>query len=135
MPDIETIEFKAVATSRRRCRAADASAQGQRRNGHDLRPFLELMVASGFDIEEATLRQPNRGEARIALARQVAMYLAHVACGLTKAEAGRLFERDRTTVHHACRVVEERRDDQAFDRAVDHLERVVKIVVGVRRPS
>ena len=101
----------------------------------ELRELLDVTVAGGFDVDETQLRQPNRCGARIALARQVAMYLSHVACGLTKAEAGRLFARDRTTVHHACIVIEQRRDDRAFDQAIDHLERVVKIVAGPRRHS
>lgn len=96
----------------------------------ELRSLLETTVAGGFDIDEVLLRQPNRGEARIALARQAAMYLAHVGCGLSKAQVGRLFERDRTTVHHACLVIEQRRDDVGFDLALDHLERVVRIVAG-----
>ncbi|MEQ1614543.1 MAG: helix-turn-helix domain-containing protein [Hyphomicrobiaceae bacterium] len=96
----------------------------------ELRTLLEATVASGFDIDEERLRQPTRGEARIALARQVAMYLAHIGCGLSKAGVGRLFERDRTTVHHACLVIEQRRDDAQFDLALDHMERVVRIVVG-----
>jgi hypothetical protein len=50
------------------------------------------------------------------------MYLAHVAGGLPLAEVGRLFKRDRTTVAHACAVVEDRRDDPAFDRALAILE-------------
>ena len=58
----------------------------------------------------------------MALARQVAMYLAHVGCGLSLTETGRLFERDRTTVAHACGVIEDRRDDPIFDRALDLLE-------------
>ena len=99
----------------------------------DLLELLNLTVAGGFDIDERDLRQPNRGVARTALARQSAMYLAHVACGLTKTEVGRLFTRDRTTVHHACLVVEQRRDDPVFDHAIDHLERIVRIVVGPRR--
>ncbi len=102
-------------------------------NDAQLRELLDTTVAAGFDVDEVQLRQPSRGVARIALARQVAMYLSHVACGLTKAETGRLFDRDRTTVHHACIVVEQRRDDRSFDHAIDHLERVVKIVAGPRR--
>ena len=118
---------------RRRCSAADAKVRGLAGPAtalQELRELLEATVAGGFDIEEALLRLPSRGVARIALARQVAMYLAHVACCLTKAEAGRLFHRDRTTVHHACLVVEQRRDNSEFNQALDHLERVIKIVVG-----
>lgn len=95
-----------------------------------LRELLEVTVASGFDIEGALLRLPSRGVARIALARQTLMYLGHVACGLTKAEVGRLFGRYRTTVHHACMVVEQRRDDRQFDQALMHLERIIRIILG-----
>lgn len=98
----------------------------------ELRALLEATVAGGFDIDEEQLRLPSRGEARIALARQAAMYLAHVCCGLSKTEAGRLFHRDRTTVHHACLVIEQRRDNDSFDLALDHLERVIRIVVGAQ---
>lgn len=130
MPNRLTQPRGTLRSRRNRCRGSDAAAQGERFERHELRALLEATVAGGFDIDEETLRQPTRGEARIALARQVAMYLAHVGCGLTKAEAGRLFDRDRTTVHHACIVVEERRDDDSFDLALEHLEQVVRIVVG-----
>lgn len=123
-------EFQVTRRRSRRCRHNDAGRQGRRCEVAELRSLLEATVASGFDIDEGRLRQPTRGEARVALARQVAMYLAHVCCGLSKAEAGRVFERDRTTVHHACMVIEQRRDDDHFDLALDHLERVVRIVVG-----
>jgi chromosomal replication initiation ATPase DnaA len=99
-------------------------------NTPELRELLEAVVAAGFDVEEALLRLPSRGYATIALARQAAMYLAHVVCRLSKADVGRMFERDRTTVHHACLVVEQRRDNARFDAAIDHLERVVRITVG-----
>ncbi len=75
-----------------------------------------------FGIAGHDLRRTTRGRANVALARQVAMYLAHVGCGLSLTEAGRLFGRDRTTVAHACGVIEDRRDDPAFDRALDLLE-------------
>jgi chromosomal replication initiation ATPase DnaA len=116
---------------RRRRRSGGATVlQDQAWRAEELRALIEATVASGFDIDEQLLRQPSRGEARIALARQAAMYLGHVCCGLSKTEAGRLFERDRTTVHHACIVIEQRRECQSFDRALDHLERVIRIVVG-----
>lgn len=118
------------SNGRRRYRNTLVKLQGHGLPELELRALLEATVAGGFDIDEEMLRQPTRGEARIALARQVAMYLAHVGCGLNKAEAGRLFERDRTTVHHACVVIEQRRDNSSFDLALDHLERVVRIVVG-----
>jgi hypothetical protein len=57
-----------------------------------------------------------------ALARQIAMYLAHVGFGLSMAEVGRAFGRDRTTVVHACHRIEDRRDETRFDQLLDLLE-------------
>ncbi|RDE10500.1 helix-turn-helix domain-containing protein [Pelagibacterium lacus] len=58
-------------------------------------------------------------------ARQTAMYLCHVLTGLTMTQVGRYFGRDRTTVAHACAVVEDLRDDPVFDAALDAIERRV----------
>lgn len=57
-----------------------------------------------------------------AFARQIAMYLAHVGFGVSMAEVGKIFGRDRTTVVHACHVIEDRRDEARFDDLLDHLE-------------
>ena len=57
------------------------------------------------------------------------MYLAHVTCGATLTEIGILFERDRTTVAHACGVVEDRRDDPDLDCKLDSLERAVSCLI------
>ncbi|MGZ8330820.1 MAG: helix-turn-helix domain-containing protein [Rhodoplanes sp.] len=51
------------------------------------------------------------------------MYLAHVSFGANYSEIGRAFGRDRTTAAHACRVVEERRDDPGLDAILEQLER------------
>jgi chromosomal replication initiation ATPase DnaA len=86
------------------------------------RDAIEQAVVLVFGVGRDDLRRLSRGRAQVALARQVAMYLAHVACGLTLTDTGRLFDRDRTTVAHACGVIEDRRDDPLFDRALDLLE-------------
>ena len=57
------------------------------------------------------------------------MYLAHVVCGLSLTEVGTLFARDRTTVSHACSVVEDRRDDPELDGRLEHLERAVASLI------
>jgi chromosomal replication initiation ATPase DnaA len=96
------------------------------------REAIEQAVVQVFGIAYKDLRRTTRGRAKVALARQVAMYLAHVSCGLSLTETGRLFERDRTTVAHACGVIEDRRDDPIFDRALDLLEWAVPALT--RRP-
>lgn len=96
---------------------------------HQMRLAIELAVCRVFGLDYDAIRHGSRGVARIARARQVAMYLAHVGCGLTMKQAGELFGRDRTTVAHACLIVENRRDDPNFDRALDLLEWAVPVMV------
>lgn len=60
--------------------------------------------------------------------RQIAMYVCHVALQIPFADIGPAFGRDRTTVGHACHVVEDRRDDAAFDEFVTAIERMVTTV-------
>jgi hypothetical protein len=86
------------------------------------REAIEGAVVRVFGIAADDLRRRSRGRAKVALARQVAMYLAHVGCGMSLTQTGRTFGRDRTTVAHACTVIEDRRDDPLFDRALDLLE-------------
>jgi chromosomal replication initiation ATPase DnaA len=87
-------------------------------------------VALAFEMPADALRGPTRGNAQVALARQAAMYLAHVVCGLTLTQAGEMFARDRTTVAHACTLVELRREDPNFDNAIDLLESIVILMTG-----
>lgn len=99
-----------------------------------MRELIEGAVTQVFGVHRRDLEIATRGRAPIALARQVAMYLAHVACGMSLTEVGQLFKRDRTTVGHACGVVEDRRDDPVFDRVLELLEWVVPALLNPRRP-
>ncbi|GAA4182305.1 helix-turn-helix domain-containing protein [Shinella granuli] len=63
--------------------------------------------------------------------RQIAMYVCHVVLQLSLSDIGAAYGRDRTTVGHACNVVEDRRDDAAFDAFVSAIERVVLSVFGL----
>ena len=72
---------------------------------HAPREAIEQAVVQVFGVGQEDLRCMSRGRANVALARQVAMYLAHVVCGMTLTDTGRLFGRDRTTVAHACSVI------------------------------
>lgn len=89
--------------------------------------FVEALVESAFGISRSALRTPGRGTARVAFARQVAIYLSHVHLGLTYSAAGRFFGRDRTTAAHACGVIEERRENASLDSLLDCLERAIDI--------
>lgn len=97
------------------------------------RAALDATVARVFAVPAEALSSTSRGRAPIAFARQAAMYLAHVGLSLSLTDVGRLFARDRTTVAHACGVVEDRRDDPTLDRTLELLEAAV--LCEVRRAA
>jgi chromosomal replication initiation ATPase DnaA len=88
-------------------------------------------VETVYRIDRGLLERPTRGRSRVAFARQVAMYLAHVTFGLTLTTVGRAFGRDRTTVSHACALVEDARDNPEFDRTLELLEAIAKHLASV----
>jgi len=104
-------------------RQRSASRSGRRGDLRHCRARLaiDIAISNVFGIESEGLWHGKRGVRDVAEARQVAMYLAHVCCGMTLTEVGTMFGRDRTTVAHACLKVEYRRDDPSFDRALDVL--------------
>ncbi|WP_404405559.1 helix-turn-helix domain-containing protein [Pelagibacterium halotolerans] len=83
-------------------------------------------VAEAHGVTLAELLTPNRSRAKVAAARQVAMYLSHTLLSTTMTEVGRAFGRDRKTVSHACAAVEDMRDDKAVDEHLAALERVIE---------
>jgi chromosomal replication initiation ATPase DnaA len=85
-------------------------------------------VAPAFAVARARLWAGARSSPPEVLARQVAMYLAHVGLGLTLPQVARLFGRDRKTAARACALVEDRRDCAAFDRSLDLLEGVLRVL-------
>lgn len=91
----------------------------------EARGVIEATVAASFDLPIAELGAATRRRAPVAFARQVAMYVAHVGLGMSLTETGALFGRDRTTAAHACRVVEDRRDDDDLDCLLDAIEALV----------
>lgn len=104
-----------------RPRSSDFSDTTQSQRHHQARLAIDFVISNVFGIETGALWRGTRGVRNIASARQVAMYLAHVVCGMTLTEVGMMFGRDRTTVAYACLKVEVRRDDPIFDRALDLL--------------
>ena len=100
---------------------------------HDLTAAIHTTVVQVFRISAADIFSRSRGNAQVALARQVAMYLARVVGGMRLSEIGALFGRDRTTVAHACTVIENRRDDPGFNHTVDLLEAIVSRLRTVTR--
>lgn len=84
--------------------------------------IAETTAATIAAAPVAGLRGRHRGRRRIARARQLAMYLAHVGFGLSFSRIGICFGRDRTTVRHACALIEDRRDDPRLEFALIAVE-------------
>lgn len=84
--------------------------------------LVQHAVAFAFRQPHEEIAAPTRRSKSVALARQTAMYLAHVAFGMSLARVAQAFARDRTTVSHACQVIEDRREDPLFDAHLERLE-------------
>ena len=86
------------------------------------------MVAVAFEIEPRVLFASKRGTARESRARQIAFYLLHTTSSYSLNEIARIFGKDRTTIGHACRLVEDLRDTPAFDERLKDLEKTVCLI-------
>lgn len=84
------------------------------------------IAAYSFGVPVEILGGPTRGGAEAAFARQVAMYLAHIGFEMSLGRVGAAFGRDRSTVAHACHIVEDRRDDRVFDALMDEMEAALR---------
>jgi len=95
-----------------------------------VRQVVEL-VAEHTNIHVSQILNASRCRLKTARARQLAMYLAHVVLGESLTAIGGAFGRDRTTVSYACHLIEDMRDDVAFDAAVTQLEVRLQLVSGL----
>lgn len=87
--------------------------------------FVVRLVACALRADEAEMLSGRRGSAEIARARQIAMYLLHTSLSIPYADVAVMFARDRTTVSHACRTIEDLRDDPMHDDQIVRLEEMV----------
>lgn len=84
------------------------------------------VAAFALNVPPEEVADRNRGRAEVAFARQVAMYLCHVGFELSLARVAAAFGRDRSTVAHACHIVEDRREHWNFDRWISLLEATIR---------
>lgn len=88
------------------------------------------IAAALFNVSGRELRHPGRSSLSVSRVRQIAMYVTHVALGLSMRDVGQGFGRDRTTVLYACHQIEDMRDDAEFDGIVAMTERVMTAALG-----
>lgn len=84
------------------------------------------ITSYALDIPVQEIIEERRGSARAAFARQVAMYLCHIAFEFSLARVANAFGRDRSTVAHACHSIEDRRDEARFDQWIAELEETLR---------
>ncbi len=89
------------------------------------------LAAHRFEVPRTTMLGRARGSRRASVARQVAIYLAHVALSVPIGVIARQFRRTHSTAVFACRQVEDRRDEPAFDVAVADLELAIRVLLEV----
>ena len=85
------------------------------------------MVALAFALPVEAMKSETRGCADVAFARQVAMYLAHTVFGVSQSQVAFRFHRDRSTVRHACALVEDARDDAHLNARLLRLETLLGV--------
>lgn len=81
------------------------------------------LVCAELAVPARALFHNSRCEAKIANCRQLAMYLMNVVAKVNFTEVGEFMGRDRTTVSHACKCIEDERDDESFNTFVLKLEK------------
>lgn len=84
--------------------------------------LISCLVALAFRQTPDEILASTRGPPECGVARKVALYLAHTGLQLSLERVAAAFGRDRSTVGHACRAIEDLRDDPAFDGRLSELE-------------
>lgn len=78
---------------------------------------IQEEVCAHFGVNLVSLKGATRRK-RVLIPRQIAMYIARESTGASYPELGRHFNRDHTTVIHACEQVERRLGDLATIRQI-----------------
>lgn len=87
--------------------------------------FARLTVAAvalEFGRPQLSLDLAAKGDKQLVFSRQVAMYLMQTVFDINATRTAELFGRDRSTVAHAIKVIDESREDPVFDRKLLQIE-------------
>ncbi|GIL03310.1 MAG: hypothetical protein BroJett030_32090 [Alphaproteobacteria bacterium] len=117
----------AACPARASCAGPAADRRPPARPAEIATRFVVRLVACATQADEAAILGLSRGTANVARARHIAMYLLHTSLSIPYGDVGARFSRDRTTVSHACRIVEDLRDDPALDAFIARLEEMVEL--------
>ncbi len=82
------------------------------------------ILSAYFNVSGRDIRSPKRHNLDVARVRQIGMYVANVVLGINMTMIGQGFGRNKSTVIHACHIIEDMRDDDEFDSLVARLEAI-----------
>ena len=103
-----------------------------RNNIDDIAWLSSSLVCYALGLSTQSVLAEKRGSAAVCRARQMSMYLLHTSLGVSLALVARAFNRDRSTVAHACNAVENMREELTVDDLMDQLSSGLLAVVEVR---
>lgn len=91
--------------------------------------FAFSLAAAIWRIPQTGLQGRNRAR-RYARARRLGLHLAHVGLGVSLTGASAGMARHRAAARRACALTEDSRDAARWDRALDGLERALRLWCG-----
>jgi chromosomal replication initiation ATPase DnaA len=94
--------------------------------------LAQFIVAQVHGVPVQELRQPTRGRPHVARARQISIHLARRVFDLNHRQLAQEFGRDRSTVHHACGLIEKMRaENEQFDSTLTWMETLLRRAAGL----
>lgn len=88
---------------------------------------IQKIVCEHFAIKVSDMKAKKRTK-EVALPRQIAMYLSKQLTNLSLSDIGKNFGgKDHATVIYACKQIEEKRAEEAFNRMIEALLRKIKV--------
>lgn len=100
---------------------AERDGVGQEKEQAQLQLVLTYLRNSQ-NIASHYLLGPSRGSRHLSRARQTLYYLLHICFGMSFSRIAELVHRDRTSVSHGVRQIEDLRDQEAIDRYLHFAE-------------
>lgn len=88
--------------------------------------LVRLVVAEVTGVALAEVFGTERGTAKAAFARQMAMYMCRLVFAMSFGEIAMAFGRDRSTAAHAVRRIEEAREHPGIDRQIAFVEALLR---------
>ena len=107
----------------------------QRRNDRKHALLAASLVGYALELSPEDILLPDRGPRQMVRARQVPMYLTHVGLEMSLSRVAFAFDRDRSTVAHACHRIEEMRDEVDFDTWLETLEKGMATVAPLSQQA